>query len=56
MTTILDALAAHARERVLEAQKHLPAPDLERLAAALPKGEFAFVKALAGHELALLCE
>ncbi len=56
MTTILDALAAHARERVLEAQKHLPAPDLERLAAALPKGDFAFEKALAGPELAFICE
>lgn len=54
--TILDQLAAHARERVAAARKTLPLPELRRRALALPRGNFAFEKALAKPGLSFICE
>lgn len=54
--TILDTLAAHAVQRVETAKQTLPADVLQARAQALPKGDFAFERALAGEELAFICE
>lgn len=54
--TILDQLAAHARDRVEAAEKVLPYPELLARATALPKGDFAFEKALRKDDIALICE
>lgn len=54
--TILDQLADHARERVAEAKKQLSAEALREQALALPKGNFAFEKALSGPDLSFICE
>ncbi len=53
---ILDQLAEHARERVALAKRERPLADLRHEALALPKGDFAFEKALSGPELAFICE
>ncbi len=54
--TILDQLAAHARERVAEARRRMPETELRRRAEALPKGDFPFQTALGGPELSFICE
>ena len=54
--TILDQLAAHARERVAAAKSARPLEVLRREATALPKGDFSFERALRGPELAFICE
>lgn len=54
--TILDQLAAHARARVAAAKKDRPLSEVRREALALPKGDFAFERALSGPELAFICE
>ncbi len=54
--TILDQLADHARERVAAARATRPVEAVRREALALPKGDFAFERALGGHELAFICE
>lgn len=54
--TILEQLAAHARERVAEAEKSLSASEIERLALEMPKGDFAFENALKGEGIAFICE
>ena len=54
--SILDQLAEHARERVARARAQRPAAELYREALALPKGDFPFERALAGPELAFICE
>lgn len=51
---ILDQLTEHARERVALAKRKRP--DICREALALPKGDFAFERALSGPELAFICE
>ena len=51
---ILDQLAGHARERVARAKRERP--DICREALDLPKGDFAFERALSGPELAFICE
>ena len=54
--TILDRLAEHARERV-EAAKRSVSPEAMRQAAfALPKGTFAFEKALRAPGVSFICE
>lgn len=53
---ILEALAAYAGERVARAKTVRPLADVCREALALPKGDFRFEKALAGPELAFICE
>lgn len=54
--TILEQLSAHARERVALAKETTPLSEMRRRALALPKGDFAFEKALKGPELAFICE
>ncbi len=54
--TILDQLAAHARERVAEAKKTLPTEQIRELALAAGRGDFAFEKALKGQGLSFICE
>lgn len=54
--SILDTLAAHAAERVQAAKQTLPADVLQAQALALPKGDFSFERALAGEDLAFICE
>ena len=53
---ILDRLAAHARERTANAKASMPLAVLRREAEALPRGDFRFERALAGPELAMICE
>lgn len=52
--TILDQLAEQARERVRQAKARRP--DAVRQALALPRGNFAFERALARPGLSFICE
>lgn len=54
--TILDELAAYARERVCVAKKIRSADEIKAAALALPKGCFAFEKALKKDDIAFICE
>ena len=54
--SILDALAAHARERVAAAKNALPSVELQRQALLLPRGDFLFEAALRKPELSFICE
>lgn len=54
--TILDQLADHARERVAAAKAALPLAYLWRQAEALPKGDFAFEKAIRKPGMSFICE
>lgn len=54
--TILDELAAYAKERVQRAQAVKSLENLRRQALALPKGEHSFYKALGKPELSFICE
>lgn len=54
--TILDQLADHARERVRIAEKTLSPAQIRRRALSLPRGTFAFEKALAGPGMSFICE
>lgn len=56
MMTILEQLADSARERVEQAKKNVSREKIMRLAMSLPKGEFAFEKALRIPELSFICE
>lgn len=54
--TILEQLAAHARERVRQAKRQIPSERMQAEALALPKGNFAFEKALRKPGLSFICE
>lgn len=54
--TILDQLAAHACERVAQAKAKISLETIKAQALSLPKGDFAFEKALKKGELAFICE
>ena len=54
--TILDRLAAHARERVEEAKQNVSFEELKERALALPRGDFEFEKALKKDDIAFICE
>lgn len=54
--TILDELAAYAKERVQQAKKMHSLQELRSRAEALPKGTFAFEHALKTPDLAFICE
>ena len=54
--TILDELAAYARERVCAAKKIRSEDEIKAAALALPKGSFAFEKALKKDDIAFICE
>lgn len=54
--TILDQLADHARARASEAKKRIPLDEIKRQALSLPKGDFAFEKALRKEGISFICE
>ncbi|MBQ8961014.1 MAG: indole-3-glycerol phosphate synthase TrpC [Ruminococcus sp.] len=54
--TILEKLAAHARERVEAAKLIRPAQQVKEQALALPKGSFEFERALKKEGISFICE
>ncbi len=54
--TILDELAEYARYRVEEEKKIISVDEMRKRAYALPKGDFAFEKALKKDGISLICE
>ena len=54
--TILDKLAEHAFERIKAAEKAVPFDEVKSKALSLPKGDFAFEKALKKHDISFICE
>lgn len=54
--TILDELAAYAMKRVEEAGQRISPAQIREQAMALPKGDFAFEKALKKEGLSFICE
>lgn len=54
--TILDELAAYAKERVAEAKKNQSLSEVKARALALPKGTFEFENALKKDGLSFICE
>ena len=54
--TILDELAAHARERVAAAKREKPLEVIRRQALSLPKGDFAFENAMKKSGVSFVCE
>ncbi len=56
MATILDELAAYAKERVTKAKKDVSFEIIRREAESLPSGSFEFEKALGRDGLSLICE
>ena len=54
--TILDELAAYAKERVARAKKNISLNELKERALALPRGDFAFENALKKDDIAFICE
>ena len=54
--TILDELAEHAKERVKTAKERISAEEMKAKALALPKGDFAFERALKKEDIAFICE
>ena len=54
--TILDELAAYARERVVREKENISLSELRRMALASPKGSFAFENALKTDDIAFICE
>lgn len=53
---ILEQLAEHARERVTQAKENISLEEVKRLANTLPKGDFAFEKALQKPRISFICE
>lgn len=56
MSTILDELAAYARERVAKAKENKSLDEVKREALNLPKGNFEFEKALKKDGTSFICE
>lgn len=54
--TILDQLAQHAAERVAQAKKTVSLEEIKSLAYTLPKGDFAFEKAIKKPGISFICE
>ena len=54
--TILDQIAGYTRERVAQAKEALPLEAVKAQALALPKGTFAFEKALRTDRISFICE
>ncbi len=54
--TVLEQLADYAKERTELAKKRLSTQDIKKAARILPKGDFAFEKALKGDDIAFICE
>ena len=53
---ILDCLAEHARERTEQARRERSYESLQAEALGLPRGDFAFERALKREQLAFICE
>ena len=56
MNTILDNIAAYARERVAESKSYISADQMKELALKTPKGSFPFEQALAEDKMSFICE
>jgi indole-3-glycerol phosphate synthase len=56
MATILDELAAYAKERVTQSKRNISYENIRREAETLPNGSFEFEKALGRQGLSLICE
>ncbi len=56
MSNILETIAEATRVRVSEAKVLLPLEEIKAQAYALPKGDFAFEKALASEGMSFICE
>lgn len=56
MSNILDILAEETRERVAKRRQTRSLASIRADAESLPRGTFAFEKALSGEELAFICE
>lgn len=54
--TILEEIAAYARERTAAAERKMPLADIRRQAEKMPRGDFSFEKALRKPGLSLICE
>ena len=54
--TILDRLAAHAKERTEQKKRLLPPSEIRRQALSLPKDKFIFENALKKNGLSFICE
>lgn len=54
--TILDELAAYARERVAKAKENKSLEEVKKEALSLPKKDFSFEKALKKDDVAFICE
>lgn len=54
--TILETIAEHAFKRLHEAEKKLSFAEITERASALPKGDFAFEKALGKPDISFICE
>lgn len=54
--TILDELAAYAQKRVKLCEEKISRDEIKKLALALPKGSFAFEKALKKSDISFICE
>lgn len=54
--TILDELADYAKKRVAEEKQKISLEEIRQSALSLPKGDFAFEKALKKEDIAFICE
>ncbi|MGN0588885.1 MAG: indole-3-glycerol phosphate synthase TrpC [Ruminiclostridium sp.] len=54
--TILDKLAEHAFERIKAAERAVPFDEVKSKALSLPRGDFAFEKALKKPDISFICE
>lgn len=54
--TILEEIAAYARERTAAAERKMPLAEIRRRAEKMPRGDFSFEKALRKPGLSLICE
>lgn len=54
--TILEEIAAYARERTAAAERKMPLAEIRRQAERMPRGDFSFEKALRKPGLSLICE
>ena len=54
--TILDKLAAHAKERTETAKSKVPLEEMKKAALSLPKGDFKFENALRSPDISFICE
>lgn len=56
MSNILDRIAESTRERVALSKANCPLSDIKNLAYSMPKGDFAFEKALQKDGMSFICE